>query len=129
MLYHACLFNFLLLFKKTKAATGKYNCSEDPFGLFAKVPKFRETKYVQVRETKRIERNFMDEEKWFSESLLKINSLRRRMFSNLLLVRFKGFDNIIQNRISRRSYTGLWKVIIVWTWPLCESESFQLLKK
>ena len=49
---------------------------------------------------------------YFSESQIKMNSLKRRMFSNTLRIRFEGFENMTIKAISRRSCTGFWGVII-----------------
>ena len=49
---------------------------------------------------------------YFSESQIKMNTFKRRMFSNTSRIRFEGFENMTFKAISRRSCTGFWGVII-----------------
>ena len=78
---------------------------------------------------KQKERSFIDSEKIFVWKLDQNKQFEKENVFKPISRRLEGFENMNQNRISRRSYTGLWKVIIVCTWPLCESDSFELLKK
>ena len=51
---------------------------------------------------------------YFSESQNKMNSLKRRMFSSTLRIRFERFENMTIKAISRKSCTGFWGVIVQW---------------
>ena len=78
---------------------------------------------------KQKERSFIDSEKIFVWKLDQNKQFEKENVFKPTSRRLEGFENMNQNRISRRSYTGLWMVIVVCTWPLCESESFELLKR
>ena len=53
------------------------------------------------------------EGKIYCESRIKIKGFQRRFLSNQFGVRFKGCENMTQNRISRSSSTCFWKLIVV----------------
>ena len=69
------------------------------------------------------------EGKKYCESWTKIKCLKKRLLIHEFRVRLEGFHKIIFNRISTNSCTCLSTVIIVFSWPLCESASFHLLEK
>ena len=91
--------------------------------------KFRNFERLTCCRGKQKERSFMDAEKIFEWKLDQNKQFEKENVFKPVWVRSEGFENMFQNRISRRSYTALWKVILVCTWPLCESDSFDLLKK
>ena len=53
------------------------------------------------------------EGKIYCESRIKIKGFQKRFLSNQFGVRFKGCENMTQNRISRSSSTCFWKLIVV----------------